>query len=135
MPRDIFITHIDKDRIQKALNVILASTSKPDKHTKSLEGEIDRAMVVESQQIPKDVITMNSRVLLQLNDKEIELSLVYPEDADTSASKVSVFSPIGTAILGYKEGDTIEWEVPSGTSTIQIRKIIYQPEAAGDFDR
>ena len=135
MSRDIFITQIDKNKIQKALSELLGTISNPDKHTKNLENEINRATVVESQHIPKDVITMNSRVQLQLNDKNMELSLVYPEDADTSASKVSVFSPIGTAILGYKEGDVIEWEVPSGISTIRIEKIIYQPEASGDFDR
>ena len=55
------------------------------------------------------------------------------EDTNLNEMKVSVFSPIGTAILGYREGSTIEWEVPSGTSTIIIKKILYQPEAAGEY--
>lgn len=135
MSRDIYITRVDKDRIQKALNEFLSTNWKPDKHTRNLEAEIDRAKVVEPQQIPKDIITMNSTVQLLLNEKPMELTLVYPEDADTSAAKVSVFSPIGTAILGYKEGDTVQWEVPSGISTILIEKIVYQPEAAGDYER
>ncbi len=135
MSRDIYITRIDKDRIQKAMNKLMGTNWKPDKHTRDLEAELDRAKVVEPKRIPKDIITMNSKVQLLLNGKEKEITLVYPEDADTSAAKLSVFSPIGTAILGYREGDTIEWEVPSGISTIVIEKIIYQPESAGDYDQ
>ncbi|NLV50253.1 MAG: transcription elongation factor GreAB, partial [Clostridiales bacterium] len=105
-----------------------------DKTVKKLEDELERAIVTEPQQIPADVVTMNSRSLLHLNDEDIEVSLVYPEDADIAQMKVSIFSPIGTAILGYKEGSVVEWEVPSGTSKIHIKKVLYQPEAAGDYE-
>lgn len=127
MSKDIYITSIDKERIEKFLNKML------DKPLKKLEYEINRAIVVTPQQISGDVITMNSRVLLQLDDEDMEISLVYPADADMGAAKVSIFSPIGTAIIGYRVGDIIEWEVPSGTSKIYIKRILYQPEASGNY--
>ena len=76
---------------------------------------------------------MNTRALLHLDHEDIELTLVYPEDADLAKNKMSVLSPIGTAILGYKAGDIVEWEVPSGITQIHIKGILYQPEASGDY--
>ena len=76
---------------------------------------------------------MNSKALLRLDDEEVEVALVYPEDADDGAGKLSVCSGIGTAILGYKEGDSFSWRMPNRTCHIRIGKVLYQPEAAGDF--
>ena len=59
-------------------------------------------------------------------------SLVFPTEADFAEGKISVLAPIGTAILGYKQGDTIEWSVPSGVRKLKVEEILYQPEAAGD---
>ncbi len=133
MPSDIFVTNIDRERIEEILKKMYENNQTPDKAVKKLEGELRRAKVVDSQKIPSDVITLNSKALLNLNDEDVEVSLVYPEDADLSAMKLSIFSPIGTAILGYREGNTVSWEVPSGTSEIHIKKILYQPESAGDY--
>ncbi len=133
MPTDIFVTNIDRERIEEILKKMYESNQTPDKAVKKLEGELRRAKMIDSREIPSDVITLNSKALLNLNDEDVEVSLVYPEDADLSAMKLSIFSPIGTAILGYREGNTISWEVPSGTSEILIKKILYQPEAAGDY--
>jgi regulator of nucleoside diphosphate kinase len=83
--------------------------------------------------VAEDVVTMNSRALLQVDDEELEVALVYPEDADDRAGKLSVCSGIGTAILGYKAGDTFSWRIPDRTCHIRIEKVLYQPEAAGDF--
>ncbi len=133
MPTDIYITNIDRERIKNIIDNMYKDNLTLDKSVKKLESELDRAKTVDPQQIPPDVVTMNSRVLLYLDDEDIEVSLTYPKDADYSSKKLSIFSPIGTAILGYKEGSTVEWEVPSGTAKIDIKKIIYQPEAAGDY--
>lgn len=133
MATDIYITSIDRDRIHKLIEKSPAGNQPPNDLVKKLRGELSRAIIVDSRQVPHDVITLNSKALLELNDEDIEVSLVYPEDADISSMKLSVFSPIGTAILGHKEGNTVEWEVPSGTSKIRIKRIIYQPEAAGDY--
>jgi regulator of nucleoside diphosphate kinase len=76
---------------------------------------------------------MNSRALLQLDDEEMEVTLVYPQDADPGAGKLSVCSDVGTAILGYREGDALDWRMPDRTRRIRIGKVLYQPEAAGNF--
>jgi regulator of nucleoside diphosphate kinase len=123
---DIHITEIDKDR----LSSLVAFAQDP--AVFELEHEIERATVVDPAQVARDVVTMNSRALLQLDDEEMEVTLVYPEDADRTG-KLSVFSGIGTAILGYREGDALDWRMPDRTRRIRIEKVLYQPEAAGNF--
>jgi len=64
--------------------------------------------------------------------KDEVYQVVYPEDIDIEENKISILAPIGTAILGYKLGDIIEWQVPAGLRRLKIKKVLYQPEAAGD---
>jgi len=123
----IYITEIDKARLED----LIAFEQGP--AVVELEHELERASVVKPQQVACNVITMNSRALLQLDDEEFEVALVYPEDADSNAAKHSVYSDIGTAILGYQEGDAIDWRIADRTRRIEIKKVLYQPEAAGDF--
>lgn len=123
----IYITEIDKARLE-SLTILEQGPA-----VVELEHELERAIVVKPQQVARNVITMNSRALLQVDDEEIEVDLVYPEDADSSAGKHSVCSDIGAAILGYQEGDAIDWRISDRTRRIEIRKVLYQPEAAGDF--
>ncbi|WP_028600851.1 bifunctional GNAT family N-acetyltransferase/nucleoside diphosphate kinase regulator [Ottowia thiooxydans] len=123
----IYITAIDKARLKSLLELEQGSA------VVELEHEIERAIVVDSRQVAPNVVTMNSRALLHLDDKELEVALVYPQDADDSAGKLSVCSGVGTAILGYKEGDEFNWRIPDRTCHIRIGKVLYQPEAAGDF--
>jgi regulator of nucleoside diphosphate kinase len=125
---DICITEIDKARLTSLLAFEQASA------IFELEHEIERAIVVDPRQVARDVVTMNSRALLQLDKEKVEVALVYPEDADDSAGKLSVCSGIGTAILGYKEGDAFDWRMTDRTCRIRIGKVLYQPEAAGDFN-
>lgn len=124
---EIYITEIDNARLRSLLALEQASD------VFELEHEIERAIVVDPRQVAQDVVTMNSRALVQLDDEEVEVALVYPEDADDSAGKLSVCSGIGTAILGYKEGDAFDWRMKNRTRRIRIGKVLYQPEAAGDF--
>ncbi len=78
---------------------------------------------------------MNSKVhLLDLETKEeMTYTLVFPDAADIIAGKISVLAPIGTAMLGYRAGDTFSWEVPAGVRRIEVLAILYQPEASGDY--
>jgi regulator of nucleoside diphosphate kinase len=124
----IHITEVDQARLRDLVALEL------DAHVVDLEHEIERAIVVDSRQVARNVVTMNSRALLHLDDEKVEVALVYPPDADDSAGKLSVCSDIGTAILGYKEGDAFDWRIPNRTRRISIEKVLYQPEAAGDFD-
>jgi regulator of nucleoside diphosphate kinase len=97
--------------------------------------ELKRAKRVGSDEIPADVVTMNSRVQLRnlSTNAEMEMTLVYPKDADVSARKISILAPVGTAIIGCREGDEIEWPAPAGTLHFKIVKVMYQPEASGNF--
>lgn len=124
---EIYVTEIDKARLQ---SLMMFEEEVP---MANLEHEIERAIVVEPQRVARDVVTMNSRVVLHLDGEKQEVALVYPRDADERDRKLSVFSDIGTAILGYQEGDAIDWMVADRTRRIQIEKMIYQPESSGDL--
>lgn len=89
-----------------------------------------------SGEITSHVVTMNSRVRLKDldTDKEMLVTLVFPEDSDIEHGKLSVLSPVGTAILGYSVGDIIDWKVPPMVRRIQILEVCYQPEADGKYN-
>ncbi len=124
---EIYVTEIDKARLQ-SLMAFEEETPRAD-----LEHEIERAIVVAPQRVARDVVTMNSRVVLHLDDEQEDVTLVYPQDADNRARKLSILSDIGTAILGYQEGDAIDWMVTDRTRRIRIERVIYQPESSGDL--
>ncbi len=132
--RTIYITEYDKQRIEKL--IAEAHPGRDASHLDDLAAELSRASVVAPQDVPADVVTMNSKVLLEDVDssEQMTFTLVFPENADIDAGAISVIAPVGTAILGYSEGDIIEWEVPSGVRRLRIASILYQPEAAGDWE-
>lgn len=134
MSRQIYITENDFDKLNGLLNEALIEGVQGDDSFKILESELKHAKIVDAKMLPRNVVTMNSIILIDLNGYDEEVSLVYPHDTDLIENKISVLSPIGTAILGYSEGDTINCDVPSGAMNIKIKNILYQPEAAGDYD-
>lgn len=81
-----------------------------------LDQEISRAKIVETKKLPANIVAMNSTVtFMDLDsDEEKTIQLVYPQDADVSQLKISVLSPVGSALIGLKIGRTIEWPVPQG---------------------
>ena len=89
---------------------------------------------MQPDQIPSDVITINStaRLVDQDTHEEMLYTLVFPEESDLSQGKISILAPIGTAMLVYKVGDTFERDTPGGTRIIHVKEILYQPEASGD---
>ena len=133
--RKIFITKFDKERLEELIAVAEEFGDHDRQDLEDLAGELARANVVSSKEVLPDVVTMNSKVVLRdIDTSEVmTYSLVFPKDADVDVGAISILAPVGTAILGYAEGDIIEWQVPSGTRQISIEKIVYQPEAAGDF--
>ena len=94
------------------------------------------AKIVASEDIPKDVVTMNSIVKIHFenNTNSIQFQIVYPHLANIKENKISIFSSVASALIGYRVHDEIDWLIPSGLTKIVIDEIIYQPEAAGDFD-
>jgi regulator of nucleoside diphosphate kinase len=132
----ICITESDLDRLRKLISVMSASDIDQTRdYLEMLENELDLAEIVTPESVPKDVITMRSKArLLDINSgKEVVYSLVFPNEADLKKGKISVLAPIGTAMIGYKVGDIIEWEVPAGLRRLRVEEVLYQPEAAGDY--
>lgn len=131
MKRTIYITKADMTRLR---NLIEAQTGSRDDLTR-LRSELDHARVVEPEEIPGDVITMNSKARLRdLDDQEeMTFTLVFPEHASIDHDRISVVAPIGTAMLGQREGDEFEWEVPAGRVRLKVIKVLYQPEAARQY--
>ena len=103
--------------------------------TNKLVERLGTAKLFPQNQIAKNVITMNSRVKLKdlRTNWVAEVTITYPQDADARERRVSVFSEIGLALLGQKENDIVSWRVPNGTGSFVVEKVIYQPEAAGDY--
>lgn len=100
-----------------------------------LAEQLKSARLFSQTEIAKDVVTMNSRVRLKdlATNREVEVTVTYPQDANPRERRLSVFSEIGMALLGRKEGDIVSWRVPAGTGRFHIVKVTYQPEAAGDY--
>lgn len=130
--RKIFVTESDRIKLKKLFLTTIGFRRKDLKTVKDLLEELERAEVITDEKINENIITMNSTVLIKdLDlDKEFVYTIVYPEHADNEFNRISILAPIGTALLGYKAGDTVEWEVPSGKRKLKIKKILFQPESA-----
>ncbi|NCA82145.1 MAG: nucleoside diphosphate kinase regulator [Opitutae bacterium] len=133
--RQIYITAPDRQRLNDMVETALAAKNRDATFLKELARELAIAETVDPKSVPPDVVTMNSRVVVKDLDagETSEYTLVFPEQADVSQGRLSVVSPIGTAILGYRKGATLTWHTPGGPRQIQIVDIPYQPEAAGDY--
>jgi regulator of nucleoside diphosphate kinase len=132
MERTIQITNSDLARLEKLLEGGRRSSQRDLAHLESLRVELERAEIVEDSEVPSDVITMHSRILVQdlTTGGNIIYTLVYPNEADLSLNKVSVLAPIGTAFLGYRTGDIIAWNMPGGTRRFLVKDVLFQPEAS-----
>ncbi len=135
MERNIFITEFDKKRLEELIDVAEEFGGHDRRDLEALADELIKSEVVPSEEVPPNVVTMNSKVLLRdmETSEEMIYVLVFPKDANVDAGAISILAPIGTAILGYAKGDVIDWPVPSGIRRIRIEEILYQPEAAGDL--
>ena len=132
----IYITEFDYNRLSGLIDRARERNGDDREYLNKLETELDRAEIVDPKDIRADVVTMRSKVRLKdlVSGESNTYSLVFPTEANFAEGKISVLAPIGTAILGYKRGDTIEWPVPSGLRKLKIEEILYQPEASGDDD-
>jgi regulator of nucleoside diphosphate kinase len=131
MRNRIYVTNEDMQRLRRLVDNLQTSIS-ADSNLAALEEELDRAHVVDAKRIRPDVITLNSQVrVMDLdNNRVLEYEVVYPNTKGrSSASTLSVLAPLGTALLGYRAGDTIEWSVPRGKRRLKVLEVMYQPEA------
>ncbi|MGH9549953.1 MAG: GreA/GreB family elongation factor [Terriglobales bacterium] len=130
--RNIIMTSADHTELSFAIAAVDKLTESGRGEMKALQSELARAAIVAPEDLPPDVITMNSCAeLFDLDTKErIEFTLVFPVDANVEEGKMSVLAPLGTAMLGYRVGDEFEWIVPYGLRRLKVTAVRFQPEAA-----
>lgn len=135
MDKQITITELDFARLSKLTLSEKKLQAIEVRNLPFLTEEINRAAKVESKAIAPDYVTMNSKVeVLDPDTKKVmTFQLVYPEEANLKNGKISVLSPMGSALLGYKAGDTISFNVPKGIKKMEIKSILYQPESQGEY--
>lgn len=129
----IFISSLDMNRITALLDKMPNLASE----LVQLDAELDRATVLEPSEMPANVVTMNSTVVFKFsdNDKTITKTLVYPSELKSS-DDVSIFAPVGSALIGLSVGQKLSWPMPNNqTKTIEIVEVIYQPERCGSLNR
>jgi regulator of nucleoside diphosphate kinase len=128
--RTILVTESDMKLLRTMLEFREGSNSRDEPHLEMLARELEHASVVPSEDVPPDVITMNSRVLIEDLETGIEVgyTLAFPAAAD-KPGRLSILAPVGTALLGYRKGDVIEWPVPRGVRRVRVLEVLYQPEA------
>jgi regulator of nucleoside diphosphate kinase len=130
----VFLTEKDYERLH--LLVQAQRSVAPAAMVEGLCKELRTATLLPAEQVPVDVVTMNSEVRLREKNSGtvMDLTLVYPKNADVTTRKISVLAPVGFAILGRQVGQEVECPAPRGTLRYQIEQVIYQPEASGDFN-
>ncbi len=127
--KKIVITEDDYNRLRRLIESFRVSARRDVEHLRALEEELESALVVKTGEVKRDVVTMNSRVRVQdlSTGREATYQIVFPSHADVAKNRISVLAPIGTGLLGYSAGATLEWRVPSGTRRFRILAVEYQP--------
>ena len=130
--KKIVLTEADCERLQWLIDSSRAQCRRDIERVDELENELMRAIIVKSHQVPRDIVTMNSRVRIRdlSTGRELTYQIVFPKDADVAENRISVLAPIGTALLGNGVGATVKWRVPSGLRRFFILAVDYQPESA-----
>ena len=134
VPLSLFST-FDKLRLKRVMKTQQTSEVQPD--FSELERKIASGAECMPHEMPPDIVTMNSMILVTNVDTAASyvFTIVYPVDANTERGRISIFEPLATAMLGHSVGDIVQWRSSEGLCRWRIEKLIYQPEAAGDFHR
>lgn len=100
-----------------------------------LEARIRGAHLLDPSEVPPDLVTMNSRVLLRDLDRGrlLNFTLVFPSRANARKGRISILTPLGLILLGARTGQQITCPVSGTISLAKIVAILHQPEAAGDY--
>ncbi|AMG08499.1 nucleoside diphosphate kinase regulator [Vibrio parahaemolyticus] len=129
----IYISSLDMNRITALLDKMPNIAAE----LVELEAELDRATVLEPEEMPSNVVTMNSTVEFKFSGEERTMTktLVYPSELKSS-DDISIFAPVGSALIGLSVGQKLDWPMPNKqVKTIEIVDIAYQPERCGALNR
>lgn len=131
---EITLTHRDHERLSA---LAAGQNGRFAEISDALAQELELARIVDPTSVPANVVTMNSRVAVRDggSGKRLEFTLVYPGNEDISTGKLSVLTPVGTALIGLSEGKTARWVTRDGqTKDLTVIEVLYQPEADGRYD-
>jgi regulator of nucleoside diphosphate kinase len=128
----IFVAEGDARRLAFLLSGERGAGAHDLAHLRELRAELERAIIVAPRDIPAGVITMYSLVTVSdlTGGSRREVTLVYPHEADPAAGRISVLAPLGTALLGYRQGDEVEWLMPGGIRRLRIERVRSADETA-----
>jgi len=134
---EILITVADRQRLGSLIDEASRLGLVEPRFLDELEHELERAACVAPEDVPDDVITMNSKVRLRDLDTDelLEYTLAYPRNGMAPEGAVSILAPLGIALIGYRIGQTLELPVPAGSLRVRVEDLVYQPESAGNFSR
>lgn len=131
-PTPIYITPDDYSKLR--LLLATAAQSNPTAGLRTLREELDRAAITQPSDLPAGVVTMGSAVEFQdLATNEVEeYTIAFPDRANVEAKRLSILAPIGTALIGCREGDVVSWSTPGGTRQLKILRVtpVATPELA-----
>ena len=134
MNKIVKITRLDEMRIKDILHQNIGNHSEG--HLLKLINKIESAKILDILDVPKNLVTMNSRILIKdlLREEKRVIKLVYPDSAWKGKSLISILSPLGCMLLGSVVGQIIVFEDNDGLlSKIYITKILYQPEGSAHY--
>lgn len=119
----IYISREDHSKLRLLLGTLPASNG--NSPVQKLRAELDRAAVLDPAALPPDIVTMESTVEYEdLGSGEIEeYTLTFPDRADVEKKRLSILAPIGTALIGCRVGDVVNWSTPGGTRQLKIRRV------------
>jgi regulator of nucleoside diphosphate kinase len=132
--KTVLITDYDKERLMEMIRDV--RELERNGGLQKLEVQLEQAKIVGPREIPEDVVTMNSLIKLRDLDtlKESECWVRFSRESELFNSIIPILSDLGIALLGSREGDTVEWRGPSGKKRSKIVEIVYQPERLGNFE-
>jgi regulator of nucleoside diphosphate kinase len=118
----LIVTKDDHQIIMSHLKMGLDHATVTRKEAEDLETELKKATLVEKETLPEDVVRLNSTVTVkdEKANKIMEVTLVTPGKADISQRRISILSPIGAALIGFRKGMKVVWKVPAGLKTFRI---------------
>lgn len=134
--RAIYISRYDLERLNELLEVVRAFGKKEcQEYADALAKELKHARITNPQEVPPDVVTMNSKVrVVNVNTGTDRIcALVFPRDAALAPDNVSVLNAFGTTLLGRRLGDVFALDSGQDAVMYHVTQMLYQPEAAGDY--
>jgi regulator of nucleoside diphosphate kinase len=124
--KELVLLRDDYKLLISYLNGVKAKTAFDRQNAEDLHAELKKAKLVNKDDFPVDTVRINSTVRIKSEGREkiMEFMLVTPDKADIKENKISIMAPIGTALIGFRKGQQVKWQMPAGIKTFTIMEVI-----------